>query len=299
MFDTAIKNRYDFVLLFDADKCCPNGDPDAGNLPRTDSTTGRGLVTDVCLKHKIRNEVALKHEGELGYRMYIQGDSTLNAKDNEAYEAIGIKSRDKVGEYAKSHEDIAETIRNFMCASFYDIRTFGAVMTSFSSAKLGCGAVRGPVQMTCAESISPVEVEEMTVGRCAVTTEKEKEDGKQNNFAPKAIIRYGLYKCYGSVDATLAQKWTNFTEQDLDILWDGILNMFEHDKGAIRSGMAVRKLIVFKHDSAYGNAQAHKLFERVKVEAKNPNNPPRCFSDYDIEVDQTSLPAGVTVTIME
>lgn len=289
-----IKNRYEFVVLFDVENGNPNGDPDAGNMPRIDPETGYGLVTDVCLKRKIRNYVEMVNEGVPGYRIYIKDGVPLNASDREACEYLGIEaSKEALKAAKKNDEHIDEKIRDFMCQNFYDIRTFGAVMTTFVKGALNCGQVRGPVQLGFARSVDPILPQEVTITRVAITTEADAEN-KGTEMGRKYIVPYGLYRVEGYVSANLARKTTGFSEDDLNLLWTAILNMFENDHSAARGNMAVRELIVFKHDSEFGNAPAYKLFDTVKVAHKPDVVAPRSYSDYTVEVDETALPAGVT-----
>ena len=293
---SAISNRYEFVVFFDVENGNPNGDPDAGNMPRIDPETGYGLVTDVCLKRKIRNYVETVKEGEMGYRIYIKDSVPLNRSDNEACEYVGVKA-DKLKEAKKKDENLDEKIRNFMCENFFDIRTFGAVMTTFVKGALNCGQVRGPVQLGFARSVDPIVPQEVTITRVAITTEADAEK-KGTEMGRKYIVPYGLYRAEGYISANLARKTTGFSEDDLELLWQAILNMFELDRSAARGKMAVRQLIVFRHDSELGNAPAWKLFELVKAE-KNPGVvAPRAYSDYTLSVDEENLPAGVTCTRM-
>jgi CRISPR-associated protein Csd2 len=294
----AIKNRYEFVILFDVENGNPNGDPDAGNMPRVDPETGLGLVTDVCLKRKIRNYVETVKEDTAGYRIYIKDGVPLNRSDNEAYVALNVTDK-TVKEIKKQDADLDTKIRDWMCANFYDIRTFGAVMTTFVKAKLNCGQVRGPVQLGFARSVEPVTPQEVTITRVAITTEADAEK-KETEFGRKYIVPYGLYRCEGYISANLARKTTGFSEEDLSLLWEAILNMFEVDHSAARGKMAVRELIVFKHDSELGCAPAHKLFELVSVERKekDTNAPARGFDDYTVTVNEAALPAGVSCTRM-
>lgn len=286
----AIKNRYEFMIIFDVENGNPNGDPDAGNMPRVDPETGYGLVTDVCLKRKIRNYVDVVKEGEPGYGIYIKNGVPLKKNDKKAYEALEIKENDIKNE-KKKRPDIDVQIRDFMCDNFYDIRTFGAVMTTFVQAALNCGQVRGPVQLSFAHSVDPIMPQEITITRCAVTDDKETE--KNNTMGNKFIVPYGLYVAEGYVSANLASKVTGFSEDDLELLWQAILNMFEFDHAAARGKMAVRQLIIFKHDSELGNAPAYKLFEAVKISRKDGVKIPRKYSDYNVEVAQSELPEGV------
>lgn len=290
----AIKNRYEFVVLFDVENGNPNGDPDAGNMPRIDPETGYGLVTDVCLKRKIRNYVEMVKEGVPGYRIYIKDGVPLNASDREACEYLGIEASKEALKAAKKNDDhIDEKIRDFMCQNFYDIRTFGAVMTTFVKGALNCGQVRGPVQLGFARSVDPILPQEVTITRVAITTEADAEN-KGTEMGRKYIVPYGLYRVEGYVSANLARKTTGFSEDDLNLLWTAILNMFENDHSAARGNMAVRELIVFKHDSEFGNAPAYKLFDTVKVAHKPDVVAPRSYSDYTVEVDEAALPTGVT-----
>ena len=293
---SAISNRYEFVVFFDVENGNPNGDPDAGNMPRIDPETGYGLVTDVCLKRKIRNYVETVKEGEPGYRIYIKDSVPLNRSDIEACEYVGVKA-DKLKEAKKKDENLDEKIRNFMCENFFDIRTFGAVMTTFVKGALNCGQVRGPVQLGFARSVDPIVPQEVTITRVAITTEADAEK-KGTEMGRKYIVPYGLYRAEGYISANLARKTTGFSEDDLELLWQAILNMFELDRSAARGKMAVRQLIVFRHDSELGNAPAWKLFELVKAE-KNPGVvAPRAYSDYTLSVDEENLPDGVTCTQM-
>ncbi|MBQ7931676.1 MAG: type I-C CRISPR-associated protein Cas7/Csd2 [Clostridia bacterium] len=292
-----IKNRYEFVILFDVENGNPNGDPDAGNMPRVDTETGLGLVTDVCLKRKIRNYIETVKEDEAGYRIYIKDNVPLNRSDNEAYQALNLTEKN-VKEKKKDDPELDKKICDWMCKNFFDIRTFGAVMTTFVKSALNCGQVRGPVQLGFARSIEPVVPQEVTITRVAITTEADAEK-KGTEMGRKYIIPYGLYRCEGYISANLARKVTGFTEDDLELLWNAILNMFEFDHSAARGKMAVRELIVFKHDSELGCAPAHKLFESVHVERReNDGSPARSYGDYSVTVDETVLPTGVTCTRM-
>ncbi len=292
-----IKNRYEFVILFDVENGNPNGDPDAGNMPRVDPETGLGLVTDVCLKRKIRNYIETVKEDEPGYRIYIKDNVPLNRSDNEAYLALNVTDKN-IKDKKKEDPELDKKIRDWMCGNFFDIRTFGAVMTTFVKSALNCGQVRGPVQLGFARSIEPVIPQEVTITRVAITTEADAEK-KGTEMGRKYIIPYGLYRCEGYISANLARKTTGFTEDDLELLWNAILNMFELDHSAARGKMAVRELIVFKHDSELGCAPAYKLFESVRVVRKEDDGTPaRSYSDYLITVDETSLPSGITCTRM-
>ena len=293
-----IKNRYDFVILFDVENGNPNGDPDAGNMPRIDPETGYGLVTDVCLKRKIRNYVeTLKEDAPDAdnYRIYVKEGVPLNRSDAEALEHNGLTPKDDLKKAKKSDPDIDRKLRDYMCEHFYDIRTFGAVMTTFVKGALNCGQVRGPVQLGFAKSVDPIVPQEVTITRVAITTEADAEK-KGTEMGRKYIVPYGLYRCEGYISANLARKTTGFTEEDLTLLWTAILNMFEIDHSAARGKMAVRELIVFRHDSELGNAPAYRLFEGVHVEKKPGVVVPRSYSDYTVQVDPA--PEGVTCTRM-
>ena len=289
----AIKNRYEFMILFDVENGNPNGDPDAGNLPRIDPESGYGLVTDVCLKRKIRNYVELVKESEPGYRIYVKEGVPLNRSDNEAYQSIGVTDK-SVKEAKKKDPDIDLKSRNYMCDNFFDIRTFGAVMTTFVKAALNCGQVRGPVQLGFAKSIDPVISQEVTITRVAITTEKDAEE-KKTEIGRKSIIPYALYRTEGYVSANLARKVTGFSEEDLELLWQAIINMFENDHSAARGNMAVRELIVFKHDSELGNCPAYKLFDAVDVHRKDGVICARKYSDYEVTLHTEKIPDSVEV----
>lgn len=286
-----IKNRYDFVVLFDVENGNPNGDPDAGNMPRIDMETNCGIVTDVCLKRKIRNYVETVKEGEDGYRIYIKKNVPLNRSDAEAYQNLDIDPK-KVKEQKKKIEDFDIKVRDYMCENFFDIRTFGAVMTTFVKDNLNCGQVRGPVQLGFAKSVDAIIPQEITITRVAITTEKDAE-GKKTEMGRKYIVPYGLYHVEGYISANLARKVTGFSEEDLELLWQAIINMFELDHSAARGNMSVRKLIVFKHESEFGNAPAYQLFERIKIKRIDETKPARCFADYKVEIDDGNLPDGV------
>ena len=288
-----IKNRYEFVIFFDVENGNPNGDPDAGNMPRVDPETGFGLVTDVCIKRKIRNYVEMAKEDEAGYRIYVKDGVPLNRSDAEACAYVGADPG-KLKEAKKKDGQLGVKLRDFMCANFYDIRAFGAVMTTFVKDKsaLNCGQVRGPVQLGFARSVDPILPQEVTITRVAITTEADAEK-KGTEMGRKYIVPYGLYRMEGYISANLARKTTGFSEEDLSLLWTAILNMFENDHSAARGKMAVRELIVFKHDSELGNAPAHKLFDLVKAE-RDPAVPvARSYSDYTVTVEEEKLPAGV------
>lgn len=287
----AIENRYEFVILFDVENGNPNGDPDAGNMPRIDVETGYGLVTNGCLKRKIRNYVETVKEDVPGYRIYVKEGVPLNTSDNEILEYLDVT--DDLKEVKKNDPDLDVKVRDAMCANFFDIRTFGAVMTTFVKGGLNCGQIRGPVQLVDARSVDPILPQEVTITRVAITTEKDAER-KNNEMGRKYIVPYGLYRAEGYVSANLARKTTGFSEEDLELLWQAILNMFEHDRSAVRGKMAVRELIIFKHASELGNAPANKLFDLVCVKRNEGVVSPRSYSDYTVTVDEEKLPAGIT-----
>lgn len=282
-----IRNRYEFVLLFDVKNGNPNGDPDAGNLPRIDPETSHGIVTDVCLKRKVRNYVELVKQEEDGYRIYVQEKAILSERRKPAYEAIKEKDEDKQIEKA----------REWMCRNFYDVRTFGAVM---STKENNCGQVRGPVQFAFARSIEPICPLEATITRMAVETAKEakSQSGDNRTMGRKAYVPYALYRAHGFISAAFAKN-TGFSEEDLALFWEALRNMFEHDRSAARGEMATRKLIVFKHASELGNAHAHKLFEIVSVQRRpGLDGPARSFDDYVVEIKKDSIPEGVELIEM-
>ena len=289
----AIQNRYEFVYLFDVINGNPNGDPDAGNMPRLDPESSKGLVTDVCLKRKIRNFVQLTEEGKAGYDIYVQEKSILNLQNKKAYEALGIVSESKK---MPKDEAKAREITQWMCNNFFDVRSFGAVMTT----DVNSGQVRGPVQLAFAKSIDPIVPLEISITRMAVTTEKESEaqSGGNRTMGRKHIVPYGLYRVHGFVSANLAKK-TGFSENDVQKLWQALQMMFEHDRSAARGEMAARKLFVFKHHSELGNMPAHKLFETVKVKRVKgeEGSPASAFDDYEITCDASGL-TGVSVETM-
>lgn len=281
-----INNRYDFVLFFDVENGNPNGDPDAGNMPRIDPETGYGIVTDVCLKRKIRNYVELIKGNASGYRIYIKEGTPLNQNHTEAYVAVGMKLKEKA-----SIDKVGEA-RQWMCANFFDVRTFGAVMSTGDN----CGQVRGPVQINFSRSVEPIAQQEVTITRQTVT--KIEDIDKERTMGRKHIVPYGLYRAEGYVSARLANdptKGTGFSEDDLALLWDALVNMFEHDHSAARGKMCTRKLVIFQHASDLGNAPAHKLFERVTVQRMNPGQPARSYGDYRISVEKENLPEGVAI----
>ena len=279
-----LKNKIDFVYIFDVHDGNPNGDPDAGNLPRVDAETGMGLVTDVCLKRKVRNYVQVAKEVAPGFDIFIKEKAVLNTLIDAAHD------EDKV----KAAKDKTSAARDVMCQKYYDIRAFGAVMSTGKNA----GQVRGPIQLTFARSVSPIAAAEHSITRMAVATEKEaeKQGGDNRTMGRKATVPYGLYVCHGFVSANLA-KQTGFSEEDLDLFFEALRNMFDVDRSAARGLMSAQKLIVFKHDSVLGNAPANKLFDLVKIEKKS-EGAPRSFNDYEVTIDKSNLPAGVTVEEM-
>ena len=297
IYEKAIKNRYEFVILFDVANGNPNGDPDAGNMPRIDAETGHGIVTDVCLKRKIRNYVETVREDAKGYKIYIKEGVPLNTSDAKALASENTDADKALKMKQPEKGELDKKIRDYMCGDFFDIRTFGAVMTTFVKAALNCGQVRGPVQIGFARSIDPIVSQEVTITRVAITTEKDAET-KKTEMGRKHIVPYGLYRAEGYVSANLARKVTGFSDDDLDLLWEAILNMFEMDRSAARGNMACRKLIVFKHDSEFGNAPAYKLFESVKVVRKEGVTAPRSYGDYSVSIDEGAIPQGVACTIM-
>ena len=292
-----IRNRYDFVLLFDVRDGNPNGDPDAGNLPRVDAESGQGLVTDVALKRKVRNFVAMKHAGDQEtqggkgdlaanrFEIYVREKAVLNRQHQRAYAAYDLTPESK--KLPKNEQD-SRRVRGWMCKNFYDIRSFGAVM----STEVNAGQVRGPIQLTFARSIDPVVSSEHSITRMAVTNESDLE--KERTMGRKFTVPYGLYRTHGFISAHLAGE-TGFDEKDLDLLWEALSNMFEHDRSAARGEMSTRGLYVFKHDSELGNAPAHTLFERITPKLKDGVTVPRSFSDYEVAVDDSGLPNGVSL----
>lgn len=287
---SAITNRYEFVYLFDVTNGNPNGDPDAGNMPRLDPETNQGLVTDVCLKRKIRNFVSLAKNDEAGYHIYMQEKSVLNNQHKRAYKALDIEPAKKL---PKEREQ-AQALTDWMCRYFFDVRAFGAVMTT----EVNAGQVRGPVQLAFSSSIDPVVPIEVSITRMAVTNERDLE--KERTMGRKHIVPYGLYRVHGYISAKLAER-TGFSGTDLDLLWKSLINMFEHDRSAARGEITARKLVVFRHDSDLGNAPAHKLFEAVQVEriSGEKDTPARAFSDYQVLVHEDDIPAGVqTITML-
>jgi CRISPR-associated protein Csd2 len=279
----AIKNRYEFVAIFDVENGNPNGDPDAGNMPRTDPETSLGIVTDVCIKRKIRNYVEIVKENEPEYNILIKADKPLNSKFTAAYEECGLEKKKK----GKKEDDV-RTARDYMCKNYYDVRAFGAVMSTGDDP---CGIVRGPVQINFAKSVDPVFAQDITITRQARTTEERQETGN-TEMGKKNIVPYGLYRVEGYVSAMLAQKVTGFSEADLELLWQAIINMFEHDRSAARGKMCMRKLYLFKHSNQLGNCPAHILFDKITIKKKDHVECPRAFTDYDIDVC-AQMPEGV------
>ncbi len=290
---TAINNRYEFVYLFDVENGNPNGDPDAGNAPRVDPETGHGLVTDVCLKRKVRNFVEIVKQGEPGYNIYVAEKSVLSQSREPAYQSEEVKKH-------KDKKDQVAAARKWMCENFYDVRTFGAVM---STKENNCGQVRGPVQLTFARSIDPIIPSEVSITRMAVETAKEAQaqEGDNRTMGRKHIVPYALYRAEGFVSAHLAggDKGTGFSGEDLKLLWQALASMFDHDHSAARGRMNARGLIVFKHQDKLGNAPAHKLFDAVHIERSSETaGPARTFADYTVSVDESVLPESVTVNVL-
>lgn len=280
-----IDKRYEFVLFFEVENGNPNGDPDAGNMPRIDPETSQGLVTDVCLKRKVRNYIDLVAADKERFDIYVRENAVLNVVNEAAYKAQGIKPETKK---LPKDADQAKLITSYMCNRFYDIRAFGAVMTT----EVNCGQVRGPVQFGFAKSIDSIVPQEVTITRMAVTNEKDAD--KERTMGRKYIIPYALYRAEGYISAPLAQR-TGFAEEDLEFFWQALLNMFEHDHSAARGRMSSRKLIIFEHATSLGNAPAHRLFELVTVQRKDAAKPPRAFGDYEIAINYEAKPAEVTI----
>lgn len=298
---TELKNRYDFVLLFDVQDGNPNGDPDAGNLPRIDPETGHGLVTDVSLKRKVRNFVLLTQEGKEGLDIFVKEKAVLNTTIGRAYAELGLDPAEKPAKAAEGKkrgarkEDAVSPVdqaRAWMCKNFFDVRTFGAVMSTGANA----GQVRGPVQLTFARSVDPIVTQEHSITRMAVTTEAEaeKQDGGNRTMGRKNTVPYALYRAHGFVSPHLARQ-TGFGQADLELLFKAFEQMFELDRSAARGLMSMRKVLVFKHGSELGNAPAHALFDRVRVARAQPDRPARSFSEYRVEVDTAGLPQGIEV----
>jgi CRISPR-associated protein Csd2 len=288
----SLNNRYDFVLLFDVRDGNPNGDPDAGNLPRLDAETGHGLVTDVSLKRKVRNFVGLVKSEQPPFEIYVKEKAVLNNQHKRAYVGIGREELLAGDDKKRKGGEAVDDARAWMCRNFYDVRTFGAVM----STGVNCGQVRGPVQLTFARSVDPIVAQEHSITRMAVATEAEaeKQEGDNRTMGRKYTVPYGLYMARGFVSAFLA-KQAGFSEADLELLWQALGQMFEHDRSAARGEMATRGLFVFKHDQPLGNAPAHALFERVQVRRKGGVEVPRTFEDYEVRVDEAGMPSGVTL----
>ncbi|WDP84857.1 MAG: type I-C CRISPR-associated protein Cas7/Csd2 [Desulfobacter sp.] len=280
-----ITNRYDFALIFDVKDGNPNGDPDAGNLPRIDPETGHGLVTDVCLKRKVRNYIQILKKAKKPFDIFIKEKAVLNTLIDQAHEQETV-------EKIKNKGDKTEVARKWMCQNYYDIRTFGAVMSTGKNA----GQVRGPVQMTFGRSADPVVTLEHAITRMAVATEAEaeKQQGDNRTMGRKNTIPYGVYMAHGFISPHLADQ-TGFSKTDLALFWESLVNLFELDRSAARGLMSTRKLIIFKHDSALGSAPAHSLFNRISITKKDENTPPRDFSDYELKINETGLPKGVTI----
>ena len=284
----AISNKYDFVILFDVENGNPNGDPDAGNSPRIDPDTGHGFVTDVCIKRKIRNYVDLTRGDKPGYAILVKPDKALNTRFSEAYDALDLPRKKK-----GAAPDVVKAAKDYMCSNYFDVRTFGMVMSTGDDP---CGIARGPVQINFARSISPITTMEVSITRQARTTEERKESG-DTEMGRKSIVPYALYRAEGFISASLAEKTTGFSDEDLAVLWDAIINMFEEDHSAARGKMCVRGLYVFRHEAALGSCPSYKLFDLIHISEKRPGMPVRCFEDYEVTVDD-ALPGGVTLTSM-
>lgn len=300
VFENAIRNRYDFTILYDVENGNPNGDPDLDNMPRMDAETGVGIVTDVCLKRKIRDYVLATQNDQAPYRIYIQRGHTLNSLDGEAIDHLAQangnakSTAQAILKDAKKKPEWDQEIRNYMCGQFFDIRAFGAVMTTFVKGGLSSGQVRGPIQLGFSRSIDPISPQEITITREAITTEQDAEK-KNNEMGHKYVVPYGLYRANGYISANLAQRVTGFSEDDLALLWKAILNMFELDRSASHGNMAVRRLYVFKHASEFGDTQSYKLFDSIHVQRKEGIASPRSFSDYDVSLDLSQIPSSVEV----
>ncbi|MDR1204357.1 MAG: type I-C CRISPR-associated protein Cas7/Csd2 [Peptococcaceae bacterium] len=287
MHKNAIKNRYDFVILYDVENGNPNGDPDADNMPRVDPDTDHGIVTDVCVKRKIRNYIDIVKNGEPGYNIYIKQGTALNTQDAKGVDAI--KNKDK--------SEKSGGFRDFMCSNFFDIRTFGAVMTTAAKDKElsnVAGQVRGPVQLAFGRSVDRITPQDIAITRVTVTTE-EKGKTASTEIGHKHIVPYGLYRQEGFISANLAKTVTGFSEDDLNLFWNAVIHMFDEDRSAARGKMALRELIVFKHSNELGDAPSHKLFELVSVKRREGVLAPRAYGDYTVSVDSENLPEGVTV----
>jgi len=287
----SLDQRYDFVLVFDVQDGNPNGDPDAGNLPRVDAESGHGLVTDVCIKRKLRNYVGMAKGEAPPYEIYVKEKAILNKQHERAYVGIGAAELLKTDDKKRKGGDKVDEARAWMCKNFFDVRTFGAVM----STGINCGQVRGPVQLTFARSVDPIVALEHSITRMAVATEAEaeKQGGDNRTMGRKFTVPYGIYVAHGFVSAPLAQQ-TGFSSADLDLLWEALGSMFEHDRSAARGQMSTRGLYVFEHESRLGNAPAHALFERVTIgRREGSEGPARRFSDYAVAVNSAGLPDGV------
>lgn len=284
--DKSIQNRYEFVLLFEVENGNPNGNPDAGNMPRVDIETNKGQVTKECLNRHVRNYITLTKEGVAGNDIYVAENAVLNLQNKKAYDYLGIVSEPKK---LPKDLDVQKKLTNFMCENFYDVRSFGAVM----STEVNCGKLTGPINIQMANSIDAIYPQYVSITRCAVTTEKDKEDGKNSTFGNRYIVPYALYRANGFISAYEAKK-SGFSEKDLELYWEALENMFEITHSSARGRMASRKLIIFKHDSKSGNAKAHKLFESVTISRKNENSPARCYNDYEVKFSETF--DGVTIT---
>lgn len=285
-----LKNKYDFLMVFDITNGNPNGNPDDGGRPRIDPETSTGIVTDVCLKRKIRDYIEMRYEGKRGYDVYIKQGTPLNRSDKSAYDALKVEQNGGIATVKKNDPDVSLKVRDYMCGHYFDIRAFGAVMTTFVIDKLNCGQIKGPVQLSFAKSVDPIFPMDIAITRKAIT--KEDDAGRKNNeIGTKSIIPYGLFIAQGHISASLARK-TGFNEDDLEILWSSICNMMEEDYSASRAGMYMRKLIIFKHDSIWGNAPAYKLFDSIKIFKRDGVVAPRSFSDYEIHIPD-EMPEGV------
>lgn len=280
-----LKNRYEFVLYYDVENGNPNGDPDAGNMPRIDPQTGHGIVSDVCLKRKVRNYAQYAREGEVGFDIYVSEGAVLNNKQKEAYEAVGITTKD--------HKDDKLTAQAYMCKRFFDVRAFGAVM---DTGDFKCGQVRGPIQLCFSKSVDMIFQQEVTITRMASTTEKENAS-ENRTMGRKYIVPYGLYRVEGFISAKFAQK-TGFTENDLSFFFEALKLMFDQDRSASKGKMSARKLFVFKHDSELGNAPATSLFDLIDAKLRDTSQSPRAYSHYDICVHKEAVPAGVELIEM-
>ena len=288
---TVIQSRYEFVFLFDVVNGNPNGDPDAGNQPRIEPDTGKGLVTDVCLKRKVRNYVEMTKNGAQGHAIYMKERGVLNNQHKLAWEKTSTPpdAKTKYAKLPRSEED-PHHLTKWMCANFYDIRTFGAVMTT----DVNCGQVRGPIQVSFAQSIDPIVPLEISITRSSVTNERDIE--KERTMGRKHIVPYGLYRAHGFISAHLAER-TGFSEDDLKLFWNALGQMFEHDRSAARGEMAARRLVVFKHKDKLGNAPAHKLFEAIEVKRANGSDTlARGFGDYVVTIHRDRIPSGVDLS---